>query len=205
MMQYKASMMFLMILLSGCSATQFKTTQPSEEDADQPDVLRAIDPECANGATKSTETVFPPFLNLVDPVLPSDCTAGFEMNNLRQSSIVVQSASGSRSIDLAIDIATYRAPDDIRVVAVNGSGQQKLLLHTCRMQTWDQSDPTDGSYRPVDETIRQFHVRLPAGTKSLHVDNSLASTPTYIRIKGLCDFSLSSPSQNLGARWRVVN
>lgn len=61
------------------------------------------------------------------------------------------------------------------------------------MRTAEYADPTMGTVRPPEDSIRDYRVALPAGSKQLVVDNTNAGTPTYIRILGLCDFTIQPP------------
>jgi hypothetical protein len=166
---------------------------PCAEQPDEGDVSNPIDPACAgDDAVNAPQLLVPKWPTLADTV-PNECLRGFEMNRLRQHVHTISSAQGSRAITLEIDIATYTASDAIRISAVDGGGNETILVDTCRMRTAQYADPTGGTTRPPEDSIRDFRAQLPAGTKTLKVDHTNASTPTYIRILGLCDFDIQPP------------
>jgi hypothetical protein len=119
---------------------------------------------------------------------------------MKNSSFVLRSSKGdgSRALQLDVDLATYVAPDRVRVLALDGSGKETLIFDSCRMSSWTEADPTNGKSRPQESTIRFYRPKLPAGTKSLKFDWSQATTPTYFRVVGLCDFDLT-PTKKSGS------
>jgi hypothetical protein len=163
-----------------------------------------IDPGCALGQPNATTEVLVPKWPALANTVPSDCLVGFEMNNLERSTYSV-SSKGSRAITLEVDIATYTAADQVRISAFDATKKETLLVDTCRLRTATYSDPTGGTVRPPEESIRDFRVALPAGTTTLEVDNTGALTPTYVRILGLCDFDpMTAPPGLPAGQWRRV-
>jgi hypothetical protein len=77
-----------------------------------------------------------------------------------------------------------------------------LLLDTCRIRTAEYPDPTDGTTRPPDDTIRQYEIKIVAGTKSLTFDSSNTTTPWYMRVLGLCEFDVQPGPSSCG--WRAA-
>lgn len=179
-----------------------------EPDPGDGDVTDPVDAACAGDTPVDAPDLFVPKWTPLPPTVPNDCLRGFEMNRLRQHVHTISSAAGSRAITLEVDIATYTASDAIRISAVDGAGNATILVDTCRLRTAEYGDPTGGTVRPPEDSIRDFRVNMPAGTKQLVVDNSNASTPTYIRVLGLCDFDLApvpTPTTTFQASWyRVV-
>ena len=157
------------------------------------DPAAPVDSACAGNDPVAVPDLLVPKWTPLAPTVPNECLRGFEMNRLEQHTHTISSAQGSRALTLEIDIATYTASDAIRISAIDGSGTATILVDTCRMRTAMYADPTGGTVRPPEDTIRDFRVALPAGTKQLVIDNSNASTPTYIRVLGLCDFDLQPP------------
>ncbi len=151
-----------------------------------------VDDTCQAGCASGTPD-FPAAMPLVPPGLPPSCSGGFEMNNPPQQIFTLQSSSpgGAQAGTLDIEIATYKAPDHIRITAVDATGTEEPLVVTCHLQTSTYSDPTNGCARPPDDSIRQYEVTIPAGTRSLRFDMTGACTPTYMRVLGLCDFTIS--------------
>jgi hypothetical protein len=163
-------------------------------------VLSNIDPACDD---PDAGVVFPPTVALPQTV-PTDCLVGFELNNYQNAvwSISSVQPSGSRALKLEVDLATYKAADTIRMQAVvNGTSHD--LFATCRLKTADYGDPTRGLSRPPVDAIREFRVDLPLGTTQLTFDFTGTSTPSYLRVLGLCDFDLSNPP-SIGRKWRLV-
>jgi len=184
---------------NGCIEGDCQT--PPDGDPSNP-----IDPACAGNDPVNVPDLLVPKWTPLAPTVPNDCLRGFEMNRLEQYAHTITSAAGSRAITLEVDIATYTAADSIRISALDGSGNETILIDTCRMRTAEYADPTGGTTRPPEDSIRDFRVALPAGSKQLKVDNTNASTPTYIRILGLCDFNiLPPPSTELNSSFfRIV-
>lgn len=174
----------------------FQNCAPSQtafEDASQgpeQDVLKSVDKACEYDQTPAP--VLTPFLPLRPLDVSAGCKNGFEVSRLREHQLTfgTLNASGSQTRKMALEIATYTAEDTVHLYAEDAAGNKTTLFKTCRLRTWDKGDPTGGSARPPDETLRQYRFTLPAGTKRLVLDNSLAKTPTYIKIVGLCDFDL---------------
>jgi hypothetical protein len=104
---------------------------------------------------------------------------------------------------LDVDLATYLEADGVTITGVDASGNEYTLMDTCRIQTWTQGDPTGGTSRPPDETIRQFFLPLKAGTKSLTFDFSLVRSPMYLQVLGLCDFDVTAFSG--ATTWQTVS
>ncbi len=164
------------------------TPEPPPDDPASP-----VDAACAGNDPVAVPDLLVPKWTPLAPTVPNECLRGFEMNRLEQYTHPISSAQGSRALTLEVDIATYTASDAIRISAIDGSGNATILIDTCRMRTAQYADPTGGTVRPPEDSIRDFRVALPAGTKQLVIDNSNASTPTYIRVLGLCDFDLQPP------------
>jgi hypothetical protein len=147
---------------------------------------------CADACGTVTQK-YPAAVPIVPPNLPSACRNGFELNNPQAQqtfTLTSTSPSGSQARDLDIEIATYLAPDHIRITGRDSSGHEFSIVETCSMQTANYSDPTNGCSRPPDDSIRQYFGKLPAGTKSITVDVTGACTPIYLKMLGLCDFNI---------------
>lgn len=160
--------------------------QADENGSDNP--LAAIDSACKtleNKGEKFGIEITPPNGPLAKTA-PDDCRTGIEFNRLMGSSFNLNSATGSRAIELEIDVASYTAPDRMRLIADN-----KLILDTCRLRTSKIPDPTNGKKRPPEDTIRFFRVKIAKGTKTIRFAFGEAKSPTYMRVVGLCDFELS--------------
>lgn len=180
-----------------------KLTNTSGTCASEGNVIDPIDPACAS--SDNPPSVFPPFVPLKAPDVPATCKNGFELNQAKASSVYTltsKTAQGSRAITLDVDFATYLVPDGMTITGVDGNGQTYTLLDTCRLQTWTAGDPTKGAARPPDETIRQFHIDVRAGTKQLKVTFGLTVSPMYVRILGLCDFNVTQFTS--AGRWVAV-
>ena len=181
-------------------------SSPSGSDAGLP----PIDMACMSAPMCNTglPSVFPPYVPLLPPSVPTNCSNGFELGDAHTCggggggtvsyTIQANTASGSRAITLDVDFATYLEPDGVLITGVDGSGNTYTLLDTCRIQTWTQADPTGGTHRPPDETIRQFRIEVTQGTKQLTFNFGGVVSPMYIQVLGLCDFDLPQFSQ---ARW----
>jgi hypothetical protein len=160
-------------------------------------VQSSIDPMCPGLTCNGTFTsVFPPYVPLLPPGVPASCSTGFELgdaNTCDQNVYTVQASSpnGAPAITLDVDFATYAEADGVQITGVDVSGNTYTLLATCRMQTWTMGDPTGGTSRPPDETIRQFRVDVKEGTKSLTFDFSLVRSPMYLQVVGLCAFDVT--------------
>jgi hypothetical protein len=138
---------------------------------------------------------YPPPVALTTPNLPPNCAGGFEMNNSELASFTAHaiSPSGAKGGNLDVQIATYLAPDHLRITGVDASNNTYTIVDTCSMQTAMYPDPTDGCHRPPDDSIRQYQVTVKPGTKSLSFDVSGGCTPHYLRVLGLCDFTWTPP------------
>lgn len=162
------------------------------------DALSSIDLACqADQVNKTYPIVFPPIQSTVEQTVPSACRAGIEFNNFQKKTLVLNAsntADGSQTFKLEVDLATYQAPDTLRLVAVDAQGAQHVIFSSCRMRSANVADPTDGKSRPGTDVIRFFRPVLPKGTKSLIIDFSQVKTPTYMKITGLCDFLI--PADN---------
>ncbi len=161
-----------------------------------------IDMACMS--SQNLPAVFPPYVPLVPPDVPASCANGFEIGDAMVGGTTVYSlaaknqAQGAAAITLDVDFATYEEPDGVIITGVDASGVTYTLLDTCRLQTWTKADPTGGTSRPPDITIRQFRIDVKAGTQSLKVDFGGVVSPMYIQVLGLCDFDVSMFSQ---AKW----
>ena len=123
------------------------------------------------------------------------CEQGLEYQNCAGAiSLRANRAGGTRARTLVVDIATYTAPDRLRIHGIDGDGAPYVLLDTCRVRTADHGDPTDGHSRPPDEVIRRFEVPLREGTRALTLDATAAPTPWYMRVLGLCDLDVDTVS-----------
>jgi hypothetical protein len=147
---------------------------------------------CPAGCASPSST-FPPAVPLTPPDLPASCSGGFEINTPPTQAFTVPSVDpgGAPAGTLAIDIATYKAPDHLRITGADASGNVYTLLETCSLQTATYTDPTAASgscTRPPDDSIRQYKATVQAGTTSLTFDYSGACTANYMRVLGLCDF-----------------
>lgn len=173
----------------------------------QPAVLRSIDPDCSL-ADLSVKSVYPPKMNPIPKSVPENCRTGFELNNLKSSTFVLNSLNAvgiQNDIEIEIDIATYKAPDIIEISAVGTiatTGKAKPIFNTCRMQTAEYGDPTAGLVRPPEDSIRYFRAVISKGTQSLKFDFSKVTTPTYIKVIGLCEFNLTKP-ESANSSWRI--
>ncbi len=168
--------------IPGCGGEP--TTDPG--DAGDP-----VDPFCATG--ERGPDVFLPYVPLGVPALPASCAGGIEVQNC-QGIVEARSlsAAGSSETSLVVDFATYTAGDRLRIEGTLASGEVYVLMDTCRVRTWDRSDPSDGLTRPLEETVRRFEsIPVRAGTVSLRFDSSFANTPWYERVLGLCEFEVT--------------
>jgi hypothetical protein len=162
-----------------------------------------IDPLCMGG--DASASIYPPYVPLVPPDVPADCANGFEIGDATSGSVYTLTTNqpgGSQAITLDVDFATYLEPDGVLITGVNANGTTYTLLDTCRLQTWSSGDPTGGTSRPPDETIRQFRIKVTAGTKSLKVDFAGVVSPMYIQVLGLCDFNVTTFASC--TKWQAV-
>jgi hypothetical protein len=151
-------------------------------------------------------SVFPPFVPLARPDVPSYCSNGFELGGATGGcgrstyTLVSTRAGGARAITLDVDFATYLVPDGVTLTGIDGSGNTYALLLTCRMQTSLVGGPS--TMRPPNDTIRQFRVAVREGTSRLNFDFGAVTSPMYIQVLGLCDFAL--PRYPNAAWWQSV-
>lgn len=134
--------------------------------------------------------------------LAATCQNGFEVNNT-PGTLTLTSAAGSQAVTLAVDFAAYQAPNFFRMQASGSWGQNTTVLDSCRLRTACYGDPSGGTCRPPEDSIRSFNVALPAGTTSVTMffDDS---SPYYVRVLGLCDFDLSKINTTLAGAARLV-
>jgi hypothetical protein len=162
-------------------------------------ITEAVDPACS---LADAGVVYPPFVSLTAPDVPQDCANGFQIADPKGApsyTIVATSSAGSRALTLDLDFATYMAPDGLLITGVDGSCKEYVVFSSCRMKTadLDQGHYTDGKHRPDDVAIRQFHLALRPGTRSLTFDFSRITTAMYFQVLGLCDFALP-PAPSVG-------
>jgi hypothetical protein len=174
------------------SVTTGNDTPPIDNGQD--DVTAPIDSACAfpeNGNKPDKDLPVTPKNSPLPATVPADCRAAVEFNNLKVAAfqLTATPAQGSRAVTLEVDVATYTAADRMSLRAVLADGSERLIFDTCRLRTWTDADPTNGNTRPPETTIRDFRPKLPQGTKTLKFDFTGATTPTYMRVRGLCDFS----------------
>jgi len=168
-----------------------------------PNALSPIDALCDTDA--GLTTVYPDAGPLLPNDVPSDCANGFEVNNPTGHGVYIVTATpttGSRPITLDVDLATYKVPDRVQITGVDACSNDYLLLSSCELQTANVGDPTGGAGRPPDNTIRQFRLNVPGGTKQLTFDFSGVTSPMYLQVLGLCDFDLT-PYANASS-WQAV-
>jgi hypothetical protein len=160
--------------------------------------------ECDSGVACSIDstcsladagTVYPPYVPLYPPDVPTTCANGFEVCDAEGAptyTIHAVPAAGSRALTLDLDFATYLAPDGLLITGIDGNCQTYVLFDSCRLQTADEAESsyTNGMERPSDVSIRQFHLMLRQGTSQLTFDFSRVVSPMYFQILGLCDFAL---------------
>lgn len=184
---------------------------PETIDVASDDVNAVIDVACEhpeNGNNPDSQLGVSPKGAPLPPTVPAECHGGFEFNNLESAgfSIDATPAEGARAVQLEVDVATYTAGDRMSIRAVLADGKERLIFDTCRLRTWILPDPTGGKVRPPEVTIRDFRPRLPKGTKKLKFDFTGAKTPTYMHVRGLCDFNRTaafyagSPASKFGLR-----
>jgi hypothetical protein len=154
--------------------------------------MQAVDPTCN---LADAGIVYPPYVPLNPPDVPATCANGFEVCDALGAPpyvIVSKSPSGSQALTLDLDFATYTAPDGLLITGVDGNCKPYVLFDSCRIRTADlpEHNYTDGGARPLDTTIRQFHLTLEKGTTQLTFDFSRVVSPMYFQVLGLCDFAL---------------
>jgi len=149
-----------------------------------------VDPACSGAS--DVIPVLLPYVPLGAPDLDASCARGIEWQNCSGLVSFRADGSGVRERTLVVDVATYTAPDRLRIHGIDATGASYVLLDTCRLRTWDVGDPTDGHSRPPDEAIRRFEVELRPGTRSLTLDATGAPSPWYMRVLGLCDLTVAA-------------
>lgn len=159
----------------------------------------AVDTTCS---VADAGTVYPPYVPLYPPDVPSACANGFEICDAKGAApyvIHAVPAAGSRELTADLDFATYVAPDGLLITGVDGCGDNYVLFDSCRLQTADEAESTytNGMERPTDPSIRQFHIGLRQGTSQLTFDFSRVVSPMYFQVLGLCDFSMP-PAPGVG-------
>jgi hypothetical protein len=160
--------------------------------------LAPIDPACTAGGLLLP--VFPPATPLLPPDVPASCHNGFEIGDATIGSsytLMSKTPKGAAAITLDVDFATYLQADGVVVTGVGPAGTY-TLLDTCRLQTSTMGDPTGGTSRPPDDTIRQFRIAVEQGTTELTFDFAGVVSPMYIQVLGLCDFDVT---QDTAATW----
>jgi hypothetical protein len=183
---------------------EMEINRPS--DAEVTTINEPIDLACQSGANPaSDEIVYPDKIELLFE-LPDSCLTGFEMNRLRKNTYSIEVDQsifphGTQARILELDLATYVAPDKIKIYGVNADGSEYLMLDSCRLQTATYGDPTDGKVRPPEDSIRSYRLELRENTRSLRFDFSAVNTPTYLKVMGLCEFDLSRPAPVSKVSW----
>lgn len=169
------------------------SVSPIPQTAD--DSLASIDSICQS-KTKDIVPVFPPVQIALPQTVPATCRSGIEFNDFRRSLTlnVTNDAVGSQTFNMEVDLATYQSPDPIRLVAIDAQGNEQIILSSCRLRTSDTKDPKNLNERPSSELIRSFRPILPLGTRKLLIDFSRAGSANYMKITGLCDFTI--PASN---------
>jgi hypothetical protein len=170
-------------------------------------VTQAVDPTCLN---PDAGTFYPPFVPLYAPDVPTSCANGFQLGNASSTFTYVigsKTTAGSRALALDLDFATYEAPDGMQITGVDGSCKEYTLFDSCDLQTSDkgQAAYTDGTHRPSDVAIRQYHLALRPGTSQLTFNFSRVNSPMYVQVLGLCDFDLPTPTSTAVGWFGLVN
>ena len=161
--------------------------------------MQAVDPTCD---LADAAVVYPPYVALHAPDVPSTCANGFEICDAQGAQPYVLHSltpQGSQALTLDLDFATYTAPDGLLITGVDGACKPYVLFDSCRISTADQSESayTNGMARPLDIAIRQFHLTLKPGTTQLTFDFSRVVSPMYFQVLGLCDFT-TPPAPGVG-------
>jgi hypothetical protein len=170
-------------------------------------VTQAVDPTCLN---PDAGVFYPPFVTLHPPDVPTSCSNGFQLGNAKSTFkyvIDAKTKTGSQALVLDLDFATYEAPDGMEITGVDGNCKQYTLFDSCDLQTSDQvqSAYTDGTHRPTDIAIRQYHLALRPGTSQLTFDFSRVTSPMYVEVLGLCDFDVTTPASSAVGWFALVN
>jgi hypothetical protein len=130
----------------------------------------------------------------------SACTEGFEVNNFYNRKIVITRATPlATAIDVHVDVATYLAPDSIIIDSEDQTATSTKLVQSCRMRTANTPDPTLGSSRPPESMIRDYIIKLPAGSTTFVLDLLKSPSPVYVKVQGLCGFDVAHPAVTVGA------
>lgn len=160
------------------------------------DVLASIDSVCQGNNPKKSIAVLPPVQTTLTQTVPSTCRSGIEFNDFGRTLQldVSNNAVGSQTFKMEVDLATYKTPDVVRLVAIDAQGNQQVILSSCRLSTSSDRDPKRETTRPSSDLIRSFRPVLPKGTRKLLIDFSKAGASSYMKITGLCDFTI--PSNN---------
>jgi hypothetical protein len=187
-----------------CSGGELAQCIPEPSDAGTPPVITGdggvttpIDLSCENLANPTK--VYPAKWAPLPETVPAGCRTGFEMNEpyeyLQNKLYTIHSKTlaGAHALKLELDFATYLAPDGLKITGTLANGSTYVLYLTCRMQTADYGDPTDGQSRPPEDSIRDYRLDLKEGTVQLDFDYGRSSTPTYTKVTGLCDFDVTPP------------
>lgn len=161
-------------------------------DVPKDNALAPIDLACqADQRNKAYAVQYPPVQTTIAQTAPANCRSGIEFNNFHRTLVLdATNPEGSQTFKLEVDVATYKAPDTMRIVAVDGQGAEQVIFSSCRMQTANVADPSDGKSRPSTDVIRFFRPLLPKGTQQLKIDFDNSNTPSYMKITGLCDFTI---------------
>ena len=178
-------------------------TTPTPQPIQPTGGLPAIDTSCSQAGGASGETLFPPKGPQLPATAPGNCRNGFELNNLAGAQFSLNATAPTGNFLLEVDVATYLQPDQIRIVAIKSDGSRELLLDTCRLRTFFFFDPTDGASRPPEDTIRSFRIPLHAGVASLSFELQGTTSPYYLSVTGLCQFTLNPPQGASGGQWRT--
>jgi hypothetical protein len=160
---------------------------------------------CAAGQPTGPKEQYYPTACLVPQVQLNPNSLGLEVNDgwhlpAKTFTIVANDPINGVSQDTAlyIEVSTYVYPDTIVISADDGNGHVTELLDICNISTWNKGDITHGLKRPYSDTILQFNVVIPKGTKSLLFDYTNSFSPTYLGVWNLGEFSddLLNPENN---------
>jgi hypothetical protein len=167
------------------------------------DALASIDSICSN--PKKITAILPTVQTALTQTVPATCRSGIEFNDFRRTLQldVSNSAVGSQTFKMEVDLATYKTPDEVRLVAIDAQGNQQVILSSCRLSTSSTKDPRNEVVRPSSDLIRSFRPVLPKGTRKLLIDFSKAGASSYMKITGLCDFTI--PATNVAGTRPTTN
>jgi hypothetical protein len=133
------------------------------------------------------------------PAVSSTCSSGIEVNNLIGGKYTISTSSGAATTttrEAWIDFATYTAPDSIDIYVLDAYSHSTLIFSQCTVATADYGcGGVIGT--PPSDSIRQYRLQIPAGTKKIIFDYTKTVSPFYLRMYGLCDFNRSSWTQNV--------